>query len=140
LQAGDVGSTPIGSTNILEIIMSVYIELLHGRKSPKEELNGWGSQGPVFGPYDWAHMTYASHIRMGAEEGFIEDELFISKDHLIHYNGIWYGDVTIMSCKEYRSQKELKKRLEKFSDEKAINSKIEGWNIQRNKKTTVGAK
>jgi len=27
--------------------MPVYLELFHGRKSVDEELNDWGSQGPI---------------------------------------------------------------------------------------------
>src|SRR5690349_3416947 len=35
--------------------IGVLLELFHGRKSPDEELNDWGSSGPVLGPFRWIH-------------------------------------------------------------------------------------
>jgi hypothetical protein len=43
--------------------MPAYIELFHGRTDPKEELEDWGSPGPIFGPLQFVHTTYACHIK-----------------------------------------------------------------------------
>jgi len=43
--------------------MPAYLELFHGRKDPKEELEDWGSLGPIFGPLQFVHTTYACNIK-----------------------------------------------------------------------------
>lgn len=73
--------------------MSVYIELFHGRTSPLENLNDWGTQGPIFGPFDWISMTYASEIRCGTLD--TEATLKILGD-LVYYDGCYYGDFSIV--------------------------------------------
>jgi hypothetical protein len=37
----------------------LYIRLFHGRTDPDQDMDDWGSDGPVFGPYEFAHTTYA---------------------------------------------------------------------------------
>jgi hypothetical protein len=33
--------------------MFVYLELYHGRHSPDENLDDWGFEGPVLGPFPY---------------------------------------------------------------------------------------
>lgn len=45
----------------------LYLGLFHGRK-PGEELDDWGSQGPVIGPLKFVHTTYGFHIKLEFEK------------------------------------------------------------------------
>lgn len=72
----------------------MYISLFHGRQDPVDNLEDWGNIGPVFGPYDTVHITYESHIKMTTQSGF--DNLFWTKDNLIYYDGVYYGDFEIL--------------------------------------------
>lgn len=71
----------------------LYLKLFHGRKDPPEQMDDWGSDGPVFGPYDFIHTTYAYHLKMGNTTGKV-DELFAFED-MIYYDGIYYGDWSV---------------------------------------------
>jgi len=75
--------------------MAVYIRLFHARKDPNEDLDDWGFDGPVFGPYDWAHTTYAMHLKLGRKDGTLH-ELFVDED-MLYYGGAWYGDWSVFS-------------------------------------------
>jgi hypothetical protein len=73
----------------------VYIELFHGRTPKDKELDDWGSNGPLFGPYTCIQQTYMATIRMIKANGD-EDMLWVVDD-LVYYNGVYYGDFTIYS-------------------------------------------
>jgi hypothetical protein len=73
----------------------VYIELFHGRSPKDEELDDWGVNGPLFGPYTCVHQTYMSTIRLMKANGD-EDMLWVVED-LVYYDGVYYGDFTIYS-------------------------------------------
>ena len=36
----------------------MYLRLFHGRTDPQQDMDDWGSDGPVLGPYKFAHRTY----------------------------------------------------------------------------------
>ena len=74
--------------------MPIYIELFHGRRSPTEELNDWGVQGPVFGPLGHVHTTYSNEIKLGAADGDLIGELHTIND-MIYYDGWYYGDWSV---------------------------------------------
>lgn len=74
----------------------VYISLTHGRTTPDESLSGWGPDGPVFGPFDWVHTTYATDIRCGDDGHEKVIELSINED-CVYYGGMWYGDWTVFA-------------------------------------------
>jgi hypothetical protein len=38
----------------------LYIRLFHGRVDPEQDMDDWGSDGPIFGPYHFVHTTYTS--------------------------------------------------------------------------------
>jgi hypothetical protein len=49
-----------------------YLMLWHGRTDREEEMNNWGENGPVFGPFPFFHLTY--------------------KCGIVYYDGMYYGD------------------------------------------------
>ena len=75
----------------------LYIRLFHGRVNPDQDMNIWGSDGPVFGPYEFAHMTYACHLRLAKLDG-VCDELHIHED-LLYYDACYYGDWSVFGEK-----------------------------------------
>jgi hypothetical protein len=40
-----------------------FLRLWHGRRSLDADLDGWGEDGPTFGPFPFFHMTYCSEIK-----------------------------------------------------------------------------
>jgi len=72
----------------------VYIRLFHGRIDPEQNMDDWGSDGQVFGPYNFAHTTYSSMLKLGRADGNC-DQLHITGPDMIYYNGVYYGDWSI---------------------------------------------
>lgn len=90
--------------------MSVWLELFHGREDPEEEMQDWGTQGPVIGPLQYVHWTYGAHLKLefsGTEheqtklcDKFKIDpsfpEIRFNQDgSLLLYDGIYYGDFSV---------------------------------------------
>ena len=74
----------------------LYLRLFHGRNDPAQDMDDWGTDGPVFGPYQFAHTTYSSFLRLGrADDGC--DELYISEPDMVFYDGVYYGDWSVFS-------------------------------------------
>jgi hypothetical protein len=94
--------------------MSVGIRLFHGRRNPKEELEDWGEDGPVLGPFDGIHSTYLHHIRP-VVQGDSEVDLEIVED-MLYYDGVYYGDWTVLSWD--LAQKEYGNILQPLDPEK----------------------
>ena len=65
-----------------------YLMLWHGRTDVTEEMNNWGENGPVFGPFPFFHMTYRCEIAFSQECG----HLLKIVDDLVYYDGVYYGD------------------------------------------------
>jgi hypothetical protein len=73
----------------------LYIRLFHGRSDPAQDMDDWGTDGPVFGPYKFVHTTYKNYLRLcNPDDAF--KELFLSED-LLFYDGIYYGDWSVIS-------------------------------------------
>jgi hypothetical protein len=93
--------------------MSVYIELLHGRHYPNEELGDWGFNGPVLGPFPFFHITYGIHIKLG-DEGIIvmgkeiDFPSWDSNDYIDFLGGL-YGDMSVFGPEYIKN--DLRKRL-----------------------------
>ena len=49
----------------------LYIRLFHGRTDPDQNMDGWGSDGPVFGPYEFVHTTYTCHVKFGKPDSIV---------------------------------------------------------------------
>jgi hypothetical protein len=94
--------------------MPVYIELIHGRRSKYENLDDWGPDGPVLGPFTWVHTTYACHVRCGIE-GTDALDMMVHSD-LLFWDGMYYGDWSVFDDAVLNQSKELKARLVKITD------------------------
>lgn len=83
------------------------IKLFHGRQRPDEDLDRWGSDGP-FLKIDSLHCTYFSTFRIGLrdhDEAWLEPWIHgkqdgILVDGLFHYDGVFYGDWTLLAVPE----------------------------------------
>lgn len=93
----------------------IYIRLFHGRIDPNQDMDDWGTDGPIFGPYEFAHTTYAWDVKLGKENG-ICDELFCHED-MLFYGGIYYGDWTVFGLETLEKARYC---LTLFEQEKAI--------------------
>ncbi len=71
----------------------LYIRLFHGRADPNQNMDDWGSDGPVFGPYKFVHTTYLHHVMLGKTDSDC-DELFTFED-MLYYGGVYYGDWSV---------------------------------------------
>jgi hypothetical protein len=72
----------------------LYIRLFHGRTDPNQDMDDWGTDGPIFGPYLSVHTTYACRIKMiKADSSF--HELLVYPEDTIFYDGVYYGDWSI---------------------------------------------
>ena len=73
----------------------LYIRLFHGRTDPKQDMNDWGSDGPVFGPYEFSHTTYTALVRLGKSDGD-SDSLYLYED-MLYYDNVYYGDWSVFT-------------------------------------------
>lgn len=71
----------------------VFLNLFHGRKHPDEQLDDWGSHGPIIGPVN-VSMTYGTLKVYDSIWDHFEDLTMF--DDLVYYNGIYYGDMEII--------------------------------------------
>ena len=73
----------------------LYIRLFHGRSDPAQDMDDWGTDGPVFGPYNFVHTTYKNYMRLN---NLCNNycELYLSED-LLFYDGMYYGDWSVIS-------------------------------------------
>lgn len=84
----------------------MYLQLLHGRRHPDQQMDDWGPDGPCFGPLDWVHITYNTTIGIcgeGDNEGTgpmlgINDPMYFVED-MIFYEGMYYGDWEVVNHK-----------------------------------------
>lgn len=68
----------------------LYIRLFHGRIDAEQDMDDWGSDGPIFGPYKFVHTTYKNFVKLGKPDDDC-DELFLVDD-MLFYDGVYYGD------------------------------------------------
>ena len=72
----------------------LYIRLFHGRTDLNQNMDDWGSDGPVLGPYKFAHTTYGCHLKLSKPNGNC-DQLYIHPEGLVFYDRIYYGDWSV---------------------------------------------
>ena len=75
----------------------LYIRLFHGRTDPEQEMNDWGSDGPIFGPYSYVHTTYGHQLKLCRSDNMF-DELFVNSEDLLYYDGVYYGDWSVFNA------------------------------------------
>lgn len=85
-------------------LSGLYLGLFHGRDDPEKDLNDWGSNGPIIGPLNYVHTTYATHIKLDfvnasdiKRYGFNPDEMLCLdiEDGMVKLGDHWYGDWTV---------------------------------------------
>jgi len=80
----------------------LYIRLFHGRTDPKQEMDDWGSDGPILGPYQYAHTTYNCCLKLGKPDDSC-DELYIVVPDMVFYDGVYYGDWSVFGSDELKA-------------------------------------
>lgn len=93
----------------------VYIDFFHGRKDPGEELGDWGEEGPVLGPFDYAHLTYCQEINLNDDGASLK-----IVDGMVYYGGMYYGDFSVVSAQSFSESEELRRRHEPFDQAKTF--------------------
>jgi hypothetical protein len=98
--------------------MPVYLELFHGRQSVAEELQDWGSQGPILGPLAYVHTTYSTDIKVETLDG-IDGVLQVVGElpDLLYYDGTYYGDWSVIGQEALGN--DLLPRVQPFEKAKA---------------------
>jgi hypothetical protein len=96
--------------------MSIYIDLFHGPHHPEEQLDDWGFQGPILGPFPFFHMTYGNDIKIGDTDGIVVASVLLElpaqdKNGFIVFLGSHYGDISIFSEETLKESLELIARL-----------------------------
>jgi hypothetical protein len=87
--------------------MSIYIELFHGHHSPDEQIEDWGFDGPILGPFPYFHITYGSDVKLGDDPILVAGQEYVfptwDKDGFINFLVGYYGDMSITNSniKEY---------------------------------------
>ena len=111
--------------------MAIYLDLYHGRKTPEEDMGGWGFNGPVIGPLLYIHVAYMDTFRLGFKYvkdakrcGFegLEDVWLDTKGGLINFQGNYYGDwsVTDLTAAEVAEMRKEKGRVNAISYKKYL--------------------
>lgn len=80
----------------------VYLHLFHGREDPEQDMDDWGEDGPIVGPFDWFHVTYKDELK-----GVIDGDPYwfphiAPCEDMIYFRGKWYGDWSIHDHAEAR--------------------------------------
>jgi hypothetical protein len=71
----------------------LYLRLYHGRHDPNQEMNGWGFDGPTFGPLLSFVQTYCATFRIYGED---DTEYWLeTHDDMIRWDGSYYGDLEL---------------------------------------------
>ena len=93
----------------------LYLKLFHGRKDPNEQMDDWGTDGSIFGPYHFIHTVYGSHLYQGKHR--CESVQLWLHDDMVGYNGVYYGDWSVFT--EDLLPHENPSRLQPFDPAKA---------------------
>jgi hypothetical protein len=86
----------------------IYLGLFHGyiNDDDREEGGDWGIDGPVIGPLEYVHTTYAAHIKLWFhdseraklyfdKERYCDVELYVGMDNCLSFGGVEFGDWTV---------------------------------------------
>jgi len=96
--------------------MSIYIQLYHGHHTADEELEDWGFDGPILGPFPWFHITYGDDIKLGDDPIIVAREEITFPTHddngFIPFLGAFYGDMSITDGDTILKSPELVKRVQ----------------------------
>ncbi|RBB37555.1 hypothetical protein DPV79_21415 [Burkholderia reimsis] len=95
----------------------LYLGLFHGRGAIDDILDDWGFDGPVIGPLEFVHTTYAADVKLRFADGqiagrYFPDTGFVTNlstaertrcaeaslaiaDDLLVFDGRYFGDWTV---------------------------------------------
>jgi len=79
--------------------MPVYLNFFNGRHTIDAEIDDWGFEGPVLGPFGSIQVTYGCHIKGTDNKKYFFDFRII--DGLVEAYGCFYGDFSIIDTKEF---------------------------------------
>jgi hypothetical protein len=54
---------------LTDLAPGLYLGLFHGRESADDDMDDWGFDGPVIGPLDYVHTTYAAELKLRFVDG-----------------------------------------------------------------------
>lgn len=95
--------------------MSIYIQLFHGHHTPDEDLDDWGFEGPVLGPFPWYHITYGCDVKLGDDPIIVDGREINLPGHdiydMIPFLGAFYGDMSIADSETILKSPELVQRI-----------------------------
>lgn len=91
----------------------MYMHLFHGRSHPGQDMEDWGTEGPVL-RIEGFHVTYGG-FRV-CEPGGDWVDLTLVED-LLYYDGMYYGDWSIFTG---WSDIELSRRAEDYDEAKSV--------------------
>ena len=98
-----------------------WLRLWHGHRHPNEQLDGWGEDGPTFGPFPFFHMTYGCDIKFG-EDGCCLNLV----EEFVYYDGMYYGDWSF--CDQL--DEGMQSGLVSFDPAKAVRADCRPGNLQ----------
>ncbi|MFL6284472.1 MAG: hypothetical protein ACJ74Q_15110 [Pyrinomonadaceae bacterium] len=93
----------------------VYVRLFNGQRDPSESLDDWGDDGHVLGPFKFAHVAWASEIKLG-DDG----ESLKIVDSTVLYAGTYYADFSVVSAAHFDGTTELRAMYEPFDQRKSL--------------------
>ncbi len=121
-EANETGDTMPRAEAVAPDVPQLYLHLYHGRKDPDENLEDWGSDGPVIGPLAYVHTTYMCDVKFAATPEVMDRyfpavmsdwrgarglsnvvgplcdwRLTIFNDYVEH-DGVYYGDWTVFTA------------------------------------------
>ena len=104
----------------------LYLGLFHGREQPTEPMSDWGFDGPMIGPLNWCHTTYARSVKLEFQraadalvyfgEADCNCDLEMDGDMLV-YGGRYFGDWTLY----YVSPEDCERPVDTFRKTKRVN-------------------
>src|SRR5581483_6003874 len=71
----------------------LYIHFFDGHVL--DQIEGCGRNGPVFGPFEFVELTHGPRITLQSKQG--RNELNISEQGLIYYDGFYHETVSVVS-------------------------------------------
>lgn len=86
----------------------LYLFLFNGRKTPDEQLDDWGEQGSLLGPFKYVHTTYATDIKVESLAG--RPQVLTIIGDCLQWNGWYYGDWSVINEDVVNNDPELFKR------------------------------
>lgn len=100
----------------------MYISLYHGRVDPNQNMDFWGTYGPIIGPVNIV-VTYGQ-IKL-IDPATDELEFCNLVDGMIYLDGIYYGDMEIWdNSDEIRFASINRERTINFSEFQKLNNGI----------------